>query len=1082
MKRILFTFLSVLVAVSTLKAETPLWMRYPSISPDGKFIAFSYKGDIYKVPTQGGQAVQLTTNSGYDYLPIWSPDSQQIAFVSNRENGFMRLFIMSANGGAAQQLTFHSASVKPYVFSKDGKFIYYASNVQNTAESALYPLSRFTQLYKISVKGGTPEMILETPTEAISFNKEENKMLYQDQKGFEDTWRKHHTSSVARDIWLYDVKKKSHTKIIDWKGEDRDPIYAPDGKSFFFLSERKGSFNVFKADFSSVNQPKQLSNFTNFPVRFLSMASNGLLCFGYAGEIYTLKEGETPKKVVISVVNDDAQEQIQKMNFTSGASSVAVSSDGKQIAMVIRGEVFVTSADYTTTKQITQSVAAESGVSFSKDGRSLVYASYRDGYWNLYQASLTRKDDVNFANALEIKEEKLIANDTSEKMHPQFSPDGKEIAFVKNRSHLAVYNLETKKMRDITSDKYQVEKNGNYNFAWSPDSKWFVIEYVARGHSPYSDIGIVSSKGGEDIFNITNSGYFNSNPRWAFDGNAIIWNTDRYGMRNHASWGSMRDEMIVFLNKESFNKYQMNKEEFELYSEIEKEREKQKNQQNNDPKKDPKKQAPKPQEKLKNIVIDFENLEARMVRLTPNASQMGDAIISKDGKKLYYLASFESGYDLWVHDLREKSTKLLAKLNGESLFFDMDKDGKNIFLLGSKKMQILELPSEKLKPINYSAWAKINATKEREEMFNFVKKEVKERFYVTDLHGVNWEKLTQEYRQFLPYINNNRDFAELLSELLGELNVSHTGSGYRAWSAATEATGQLGAFVTQTEKGLVIDEILVNGPFDTFQSKAEKGVIIEKINGEPITLETHYAKFLEGSIGQKILVSLFNPKNGNRWQESLTPISTAKWNELLHKRWVKQRQADVEKWSNGKLGYVHISSMSDESFREMYADALGKYFDKEGMVIDIRFNGGGRLHEDVEVFFSAKKYLTQKVQGKKHGEMPSRRWTKPSIMLMNEADYSNAHGTPWVYKKQNLGKLVGVQVPGTMTSVNWVTLQDPSLFFGIPVVGFQKEDGSYLENDDLNPDVEAPFVPEKFAKGEDVQLKKAVEELLKELK
>ncbi|WP_341433641.1 S41 family peptidase, partial [Mesomycoplasma ovipneumoniae] len=163
------------------------------------------------------------------------------------------------------------------------------------------------------------------------------------------------------------------------------------------------------------------------------------------------------------------------------------------------------------------------------------------------------------------------------------------------------------------------------------------------------------------------------------------------------------------------------------------------------------------------------------------------------------------------------------------------------------------------------------------------------------------------------------------------------------------------------------------------------------------------------------------------------------------------------------------------------SDALGKYSQKEGIVIDIRFNGGGRLHEDIEVFFSGKKYLTQKVQGKKYGEMPSRRWLRPSIMLTNEADYSNAHGTPWVYKHFNLGKIVGTPVAGTMTSVNWVTLQDPTLYFGIPVVGYEKEEGGYLENDELQPDISIYTDPEKISKGEDTQLKKAVEELLKQL-
>jgi tricorn protease len=196
---------------------------------------------------------------------------------------------------------------------------------------------------------------------------------------------------------------------------------------------------------------------------------------------------------------------------------------------------------------------------------------------------------------------------------------------------------------------------------------------------------------------------------------------------------------------------------------------------------------------------------------------------------------------------------------------------------------------------------------------------------------------------------------------------------------------------------------------------------------------------------------------------------------------VKQRAADVAKWSNGRLGYVHIASMDDDSFRPMYADLLGKYANCEGVVIDIRWNGGGRMHEDIEVLFTGQKYLTQEIRGKDVCDMPSRRWNKPSIMLVAEPCYSNAHGTPWVYKHQNIGKVVGMPVPGTMTSVNWVTLQDSSMFFGIPVIGYRTAEGTYLENSELEPDVKVANSPNTIVTGEDTQLRTAVETLLRDI-
>lgn len=242
-----------------------------------------------------------------------------------------------------------------------------------------------------------------------------------------------------------------------------------------------------------------------------------------------------------------------------------------------------------------------------------------------------------------------------------------------------------------------------------------------------------------------------------------------------------------------------------------------------------------------------------------------------------------------------------------------------------------------------------------------------------------------------------------------------------------------------------------------------------------------YFPLLNKKAGKKVLISLYRPAEKKHWEEVVIPISRSRWNDLLYKRWVKQRAAEVDRLSGGRLGYVHIESMGDPSFRSVYSDILGKYNEREGIVIDTRFNGGGRLHEDIEVLFSGEKYFTQVVRGKEACDMPSRRWNKPSVMLIGEANYSNAHGTPWVYKHKDIGKLVGMPVPGTMTSVSWETLQDPSLVFGIPIVGYRLADGSYLENQQLEPDVKIMNQPDIIVKGRDEQLEKAVQVLLEEL-
>lgn len=1087
MKKFFFLILTSIVSFAASAADAPLWMRYPKISPDGTKIAFAYQGDIYVVNTAGGEAKRLTANEYYESQPIWSNDGKTIAFVSDRFGG-MDIFTMSVEGGAATRVTTHSARETPLAFSPDDKFIYFSASYQDPAESVLWP-SWMEELYKIKVDGGRPMQIAANPVCSISFAEDGKSFLYYDRTGSENIWRKHHVSSVARNIFYYDAAKGTHTILTSNQGEDRDPIFTGKDK-MVFLSERDGkSFNVYEASINDTEHAKALTNFKNHPVRFLSRANDGLLCFGYQGEIYTMAAGQKPAKVKIEITND---------NFSSpsnirlgGISGIAISDNGKEIVLLSRGEVFATGDKYSTTKQITHTPAAESGVTISPDGKTIVYASERDGSWNLYQATLGREEELHFANATLINEKPLFKNDGVERTSPSFSPDGKELAFIENRHLLKVMNIESGKVRQITDGtQHYGNYYGGFEYDWSPDGKWFALTLITNRRDPYSDIGIVSATEGGKIHNVTNSGYIDGSPMWVMDGNALIFTSNRLGMRSHASWGSQDDVFIAFMNQETLDKFIMSEEDFALFNEMEKAAEKAKKEAEskaNDKKDDKKKESKKDnkedadKKEDKGVVIDFAGIEHRIMRLTPMSSNLASAAMTKDGESLFFLSSFEEGFDLWEYKTRTGSTSLIKKLNTSYASLMLDKEGKNLYILGGRP-QVMAVGSKQVKPISFNMMMELDRAGEREYMFNHVFKQQEKMFYNTNYHGVDLAKLQKDYRPFLKHINNNYDFSEMLSEILGELNVSHTGSGFSGY-AAKKSTPELGLLFDMSYEGdgLKVAEILTGGPFSTSYSKVEKGTIIEKIDGTPIKAGEDYYPLLNGKTGQQVLFSFRNPATKETWDEVAKPISRGAQSEMIYQRWIESRAAEVERLSGGRLGYVHIRSMGDESYRDVYSDILGKYNLKDGIVIDTRYNGGGRLHEDIEILFSGEKYLEQVIRGTIACEMPSRRYNKHSIMLVCEANYSNAHGTPWVYKHKKMGKIVGMPVPGTMTSVNWETLQDPTMYFGIPVIGYRTREGQYLENSQLEPDFTVRNKAEEATKGRDEQLEVAVRELLKDI-
>ena len=1061
--------------VSINAQENARWLRYPSISPDGKVIIFGYMGNLYRVNSDGGVAVPITTGDAYDMRPVWSNDGKTIAFASDRYGNF-DVFTMPSTGGTPVRLTYANAGDFPYDFSPDDQQVIFGSGRNAPAESVRFPSpGLFSNLYTIPVKGGRPVLVSAAGAEEAKYSNDGSKIVFEDRKGYEDDLRKHHTSGVTRDIWIYDVNNNSYNQITSFNGENREPVFSADAQTIYFLNERDSTQNLYSISASGENE-KQLTKLKDFPVRHLSISNDNQLAFTWKGDIYTMKPSGQPLKLEVKVMDDAGYEPVKNMDINT-VSEFAVSPNNKEIAFINRGEVFVTGVDDSRTKRVTNTPEQERMVSWSKDGKTLLFSGEKDGSWNVYKVTLTRPDEEYFYASTVLKSEPVIATE-AEEFQPKFSPDGKKIAFIEERNILKVMDLDSKKKVTVLPEGRNYSySDGDWDFAWSPDSRWLLVD-DQKGYFFNNNTALVKADGSGEIFHPVNSGFGESNPKWAMDGKMMTYESSKEGRKSLALQGSTEVDVYgVFFDQEAYDKYELSKEEFELLNEREQkekeEAEKKEEETRKKNKKEEKKQEP--------LELDLKNLDNRKEKLTINSSSISDYVLNDDASKLYYLSSFEKGYDLWVTEPRTRETKILAKLGGTPSGLEISKDGKTLFLSNKGKLVKVDAESGEVKNIEIAGDMMVDAEAEREYMFDHMWRQVKKKFYDPKLHGIDWDKYHEEYGKFLPYINNNYDYQELLSEFLGELNASHTGGRYRPENDGIK-TASLGLLYDQkyTGEGIKVAEVLEGGPLDKADSKIKAGDVIVKINGEQIPQDENWYKYLNNLEDKNVLLSI---KRGNdTFDEKLKPISMGEESRLMYKRWVDMMEHKVDSLSNGRLGYVHVQGMNDSSFRDVYEKALGRNLNKEALVVDTRFNGGGWLHDDLNTFLSGEEYLKFAPQGNvvKGGE-PMTRWTKPSIVVMSESNYSDAFIFPYIYKQNGLGKLVGMPVAGTGTAVWWERQIDPTIVFGIPMVATIGAEGRPTENLELEPDILVPLPYNAFLNGEDTQIQAAVKALEKEV-
>ena len=1053
----------------TLPEGEALWLRYPAISPDGTTLVFTWQGDLWRIPASGGEATRLTSHPGHDHRAVWSPDGRYLAFASDRFGNF-QIFLIPAQGGEPRRLTFHSADERPFAFTPDGSHVVFGSGQLPDVDDRQFPTGALPQLYQVPVEGGRVSRLLTLPAEDVAFSDDGRTMVYHDVKGGENEWRKYQNSAITRDLWVWDRDQDTHRQLTEQGPEDRTPVLIPGGEHVYYLSESSGSFNVHRIPLAG-GASEQVTRFRGAPVRFLSAARDGTLAFGQDGLLYTLAPGAAePTRVPVRIASDWRANDERVIPISGGISEFAVSPTGREIAFTFRGDVFATSIETNTTKRITNTPARETQIQFTPDSMGILYASERDGRWGIYEARRVRADEepTFFASTL-IEEVPVVVNDR-QNSQPLPSPDGSRLAFIEDYHTLRVLDRENGDVVTLLTEEH-IFLGGQ--FEWSPDGNWILFRWAVPGRAT-GDIGVVRTDGSGEIINLTESGFSDSDAQWILGGRAMIWRSNREGLRSlRASGTTESDVFAMFFTQEGWDEFRLSKEEMQLRREA------------MGIPADSARQVPTGSlgDEDAELELDFRGARDRRARLTIHSSSLGSFLVSEDGETLYYLARFERGLNLWSTDLRTRETRQVLTLNANSARIEWNAARDRIILLANGAASVVNPSGWSRTSIPVQGEMVVSAQAERAAMFDQMWRRVRDVFYTRTFHGADWEAVREIYEPFVPHVGNNHEFAELLSEALGELNVSHSGARYNASSPTDDATASLGILFAQDpgavqEPGIRITEVLADGPLDRSGLDIAPGAVIEAIDGEEVTAAVDPARLLNRKAGNNVLLRVRDP-NGATRDVVVQPVSQGQENQLLYNRWVERNRLEVEERSGGRLGYIHIRGMNDPAYRSTFEEVLGRFFNRDGLVVDTRSNRGGDLVADLEMFFSGRHFFEYTTDDRSSGFEPNFRWTRPSVTLADEGNYSDGHCFAWAYQEMGIGPLIGMPVHGTCTFGGGQGLLD-GISYGVPARGVKDvTTGRFLENWQTEPDILVPNERGVVDRGRDQQLERAVDELLR---
>ena len=1015
-------------------AEQLIGARRPCPSPDGQTVAFDYQGDIWTVPMDGGYPRRITANDSYDFEPVFSPDGMWIAYHSDRE-GNGDIYIIPSLGGREKRITFHGAWDRIIGWSSDCSFLYFES-VRHDYDATIF---------RISLDGGLPEPVIHDDAMEAAVDHTGERIVLS--RGANPWWRKHFTGSGGGELWIKSLISDDWTRLTKSPEDERFPCWSSGGDSVFFVAEADSIPNLHCLELET-GEISVVTGFESFGVRFPKSGATGTICFETARRLYSMSPPYSePREIPIVRAGDCLGSTVRFVEQTT-ASGFTLPHDYDGLVVTVRGQlVGIPMTDDQVTLSPRTMVSGQLRTvdpAWSPSDESIVFASDRFGTWDIFSlAALPAEENILLADRW--TEKRLTASEHADRQ-PAVSPDGEMVAFIRDQRQLCVMPVKGGTVTVLHSGPQMT------NFSWSPDSRYIAFSKTTLEWR--EDVFIIPREGGCEL-QVTRHPNDDFQPLWDPKGRWLV-----FASRTEDGEYSLKR---VFLTKNEFQKTREDLRIEEMRKQLKK---KDSSDENNDT-------------ADVRISIEEEDIHRRVRTITSAEGYYYRYAMTPDGGILAFKGDTYDGYDLFTVDIWGDEKNRITTEGQDPAEFYWNHEGNRLFYrTNAGKIYSITKDGKDKKSVGFDVRLRIDTAAERRQMFDEGWRLLRDGFYDSSMHGIDWPAIHDQYVSLIDPCGTEAEFYNLLREMIGELGASHLG----VWrnTQRPPGTGELGIVPDPLYRGdgVRILRVIDRSPAWMEQSRLRSGEIVTSIDGVSVISDESFYELLRGTAGKRILIGVDSNQGSRR--VPITPVTTRALRGYLREEWIESNQSRADSLSGNRIGYLYIRAMGQNDWLRFQRDFMSHNFNKEALIIDVRNNSGGRIHNQILEMLTARAHSYRIERNGEKIYDPAIRWEKPLAVLINEGSYSDGEIFPWAVKTLGIGTLVGVPTNGSVIGTNDVQLLDGTTF-RIPRTGWWTIHGINQENNPCPPDIYVERFPEEQIRGNDSQLEEALRLLMEKI-